>query len=164
MKFTDQQWSIIAPIIKKTKRMETRGRPRRNDKEIMEGILWILKTGAQWSEMPNKYPPYQTCHRRYQEWVELGVFNKALTVLAQDMEQRGGIKLEECFIDGTFASAKKGGIALARQNAEKAARLWSLRTKTVFQSPSIWPLLLRMKSSWWKKRLPKDLQNRILNF
>ncbi|WP_448518267.1 transposase, partial [Rhodoflexus sp.] len=33
------------------------------------GILWVLRTGAAWKDLPDRYPPYQTCHRRYQQWV-----------------------------------------------------------------------------------------------
>src|SRR6266571_4942168 len=76
----------------------------RPDREVLDGILWVLKTGAQWNELPSKYPPYQTCHRRFSEWVRNGALAELLRVLAQDMEVRGGISLEECFIDGTFAS------------------------------------------------------------
>ncbi|WP_457596916.1 transposase, partial [Hydrogenimonas sp.] len=38
--------------------------------------MWILKTGAQWSELPDRHPPYQTCHRRFQKWVQMGIFEK----------------------------------------------------------------------------------------
>ena len=64
-------------------------RPRKPDREILEGILWILKTGAQWHELPREYTPYQTCHRRFQEWAWLHVFEEILRVLAQNMVERG---------------------------------------------------------------------------
>lgn len=164
MHLTEEQWNIIAPIFVSPPRRERRGRPRVPDREVLDGILWILKTGAQWNELPGDYPPYQTCHRRYQEWVERIVFQKVLTLLAQDMEQRGKINLKECFIDGTFSSAKKGGSLLVRLNAGKAVKSWRFRTRALFLSPSIWPLLLRMKSDWWKKRLPGDLPERIRGY
>jgi transposase len=55
------------------------------------------------------YPPYQTCHRRFQQWVRIGVFEQVLRALATDSHERGGLDLSECFIDGTFIVAKKGG-------------------------------------------------------
>jgi transposase len=54
--------------------------------------------------LPERYPPKSTCHRRFQEWTESGVFTKILTALAQDLKERGGIDLSEGFIDGTWAS------------------------------------------------------------
>lgn len=54
------------------------------------------------------HPPKSTCHRRFQQWTESGVFAKILTALAQDVRDRGGIDQSEGFIDGTFDPAKKG--------------------------------------------------------
>lgn len=158
---TDDQWAQIAPVVRLSPYRELRGKPRRDDREVLEGILWILKTGAQWNELPKKYPSYQTCHRRYQEWVRKGVFEEIITGLAQDMKERGKLDLKECFIDGTFGSAKKGATQWVRQNAEKARRSWLFRTKALFQSPSMWPLLLRTKSPWWKRQLPHGLRKKI---
>lgn len=104
----EAQWALIAPLIPGSSRQDGRGRPRRSDREILNGLLWILRTGAQWADLPERYPPYQTCHRRFQEWVKKKVFRKMLEVIAQDMELRGKLNLLECFIDGSFAGAKKG--------------------------------------------------------
>jgi len=52
---------------------------------VLNGVLWILRTGAQWRELPKKYPPYQTCHRRFQRWVRSGQRNKALRALARGL-------------------------------------------------------------------------------
>ncbi|WP_140858245.1 transposase [Myxococcus xanthus] len=79
-------------------------------------MLWILRTGAQWSELPQeKYPPYTTVHRWLQGWVRDGTFRAVLRALALDLKARGGFDLEEGFVDAYFASAKKGGPAGERQ-------------------------------------------------
>lgn len=158
---TDEQWEVIKPVIVRPKRLETRGRKRQADRPLLDGMLWVLKTGAQWHELPKEYPPYQSCHRRFQEWTDRGVFDKVIETVARDMEKRGDISLKECFIDGTFASAKKGALVLVPQSGAKVAKSWSLQTKTLFQSPSMWPVLLRTKSLWLKKQLPKDLPERL---
>ncbi len=75
---------------------------------MLSGVLWILGTGAQWRELPNRYPPFQTCHRRFQQWVRSGKLEKALRLLAKHLHERGKLDLQEAFIDATFASAKKG--------------------------------------------------------
>lgn len=161
MDITNEQWELLAPHIPIPLRKQNRGRPRKDDRPVLNGILWILRTGAPWKDLPDRYPSYQTCHRRFQEWVNCGAFTDILTALASDMEQRGKIKLQECFIDGTFSSAKKGGLLSGLLSAEKAVKSWPLQTKQVFQSPSVWPLLLRMKSSWWRQHLPKDLSQKL---
>jgi len=67
---TDAEWRAVAPHIPVAPfKQKHTGRPRKPDREVLNGILWVLRTGAQWKEMPKRYPPYQTCHRRFQEWV-----------------------------------------------------------------------------------------------
>ena len=109
MDLTDEQWSILKPLIPEPRRRpDGKCRPWRDCREVMNGILWILRTGAPWHDMPDRYPPYQTCHRRFQQWVRSGVFEQILQALATDLHERGGIDLSECYIDGTFIVAKKG--------------------------------------------------------
>lgn len=156
----DKQWELLEPLLVRPTSPKG-GRPRVPDRPVLDGILWILKTGAQWNELPNRYPPYQTCHRRYSEWVRAGKLAEILKVLAQDMEERGGISLEECFIDGTFAGAKKGALVLVLPSVVKGPNSWSSAMEILFRSPSTWEVLLRMKSPWWKQRLPKDLRKRL---
>lgn len=123
MDLTNEQWAVIAPLMPlPPKRKDARGRPRKDPRAILSGILWVLRTGAQWKEMPSCYPPYQTCHRYFQEWVRQRVFQKILRTLAKEMVKNGTLNLTECFIDGTFASAKKGAPKSERQNAEKAQK------------------------------------------
>jgi transposase len=67
MELADEQWSVLEPLIGEMPRWaDGRDRPWHNSREVLNGILWILRTGAQWADMPERYPPYQTCHRRYQ--------------------------------------------------------------------------------------------------
>ena len=67
-----------------------------------------MRTGAHWSELPDRYPPYQTCHRQFQQWRQAGVMDRLLRALAEDLEKSGEIDLDECFVDGSFSAAKKG--------------------------------------------------------
>ena len=64
---------------------------------MLNGILWVLGTGAPWRELPSKYPSYQTCHRRFQQWVRAGEFEHILRVLAEELQARGKLNLEEAF-------------------------------------------------------------------
>lgn len=48
-------------------RKDGRGRPRKGLRELLNGVLWILRTGAQWADLPDRHPPYQICHRYFQE-------------------------------------------------------------------------------------------------
>lgn len=109
MALTNEQWERIAPLIPPAKGGQSgKGRPPTPPREVLDGILWILRTGAPWKDLPDRYPPYQTCHRWFQRWRKDGVFERVLAALAEDLRDRGGVDLREAFIDGTFAPAKRG--------------------------------------------------------
>ena len=109
---SDAQWKLIEPILRPKRRTDGRGRPWQDTRAVLNGILWVLGTGAQWRELPQKYPPYQTCHRRFQRWVREGKLERILRVLAEELHARGKLKLEEAFIDASFSGAKKRGLAV----------------------------------------------------
>jgi transposase len=136
MELTDAHWAIIEPLIPKPRRRkDRRGRPWREPREVLGGILWVLRTGAPWRDLPERYPAYQTCHRRFQGWCRDGTLKRVLHALAQDLYERGGIDLTECFIDATFAGAKKGALASGRRSGARARRSWPLQTARVSPSP-----------------------------
>lgn len=123
MELTDEQWKVLQPLIPEPMRREDgKGRPRRPPREVLDGILWILRTGAQWADLPDKYPPYQTCHRRFQEWVPSGV----LDLTARNMVAQ-------------IPSGKQPALlALQEEGAQKhlwvantgSSELWALDTNT----------------------------------
>src|ERR687898_1282046 len=85
----EEQWELIAPLLPKPKR---RGRPRADDRRTLNGILWILRFGARWKDLPPKYGSRSTCHRRLQEWQEQGVWERIWLTFLGLLDQQG--KLE----------------------------------------------------------------------
>ena len=151
---TDEQWALIAPLFEKAEMVQTRGRPPRSAREVLNGVLWILRSGARWQDLPERFPPYQTCHRRFQAWVKDGRLRQVLETLAQDLLERGKLDLSETFIDGTFVSAKKGALELERPSGAKVRRSWQWQTALVFLSPFTRQVLRRMKCGSSGELLP----------
>ena len=114
---------------------------------------WAL--GRQWRELPEKYPPFQTCHRRFQQWVRNGKLEEALRLLARHLHERGQLNLEEAFVDATFASAKKGASPSAPPAAARARRSSLSPLVTVFLSPYLCKALRQPSASLWKRFLPE---------
>lgn len=136
MDLIDDQWKIVSAILPADPmREDKRGRPWSEQRKVFNGILWVLRTGAPWKDMPPRYGPYQTAHRRFQNWVRSGVIEKVLLALAAHLKEAGGLDLKECFVDGTFVPAKKGGAASGKPSAAKGPRSWALQTAMVFLSP-----------------------------
>jgi len=140
MDLTDEQWLAVEPFIPAVERRgpaRKGGRPWVSARDVLNGVLWVLRTGAPWADLPPRYPPYQTCHRRFQRWVEKGILPKLLAALRRDLEERGGIEDVEGFIDGTYVPAKKGGPASASVAPARRQKSWRLQTAMVFHSLSI---------------------------
>ena len=108
---TDEQWLLIADLFPDEPPSEKGGRPRRTSRECVEGILWVLRTGARWRDLPARFPSPPTCWRRFQVWTEAGLWKAAWARLLRKLDRRGSIDWQEAMADGTFSSAKKGACA-----------------------------------------------------
>lgn len=143
---TDSQWQTLDDLIPEPERREDgRGRPWKDRRAVLNGILWVLRTGAPWADVPDRYPSYQTCHRRFQQWVRSGVMRGILEALALDLKIRGVLDVEEAFIDGSFAPAKKGALKSGRQSAARGPKSWRWQTAMVSPSPFTSKVLHLMK-------------------
>src|SRR5438445_9773461 len=129
------------------RRSDGRGRPWQDTQAVLNGIPWVLGTGAQWHELPKEYPPYQTCHRRFQQWVLGGKLERILQVLAEELQARGKLQLEEAFIDASFTGAKKGASRSGPPNAARGRKSSLSPMITVFLSPLVSKALRRTKAS-----------------
>jgi len=127
---TDEQWSLISNLFPAPNPAPHSGRPRIDARQCLEGILWILRSGARWKDLPRSFPSYVTCWRRFAEWSLSGVWDQAWQRLVSQLDEQGQINWNEGFADGTFAAAKKGAIAWVRPSAAKAVSSWSWSTGT----------------------------------
>jgi transposase len=100
----DNQWALIEPLLPAHK---GRGRPRVEDRRTLDGILWILRSGARWKDLPPKYGSRSTC-RRLQEWQEQGVWERIWFTFLATLDQLGKLDWSHAFLDGSFVPAKKG--------------------------------------------------------
>jgi transposase len=143
---TDEQWLLIAELFAEDLPSPAGGRPRIPSRPCLEGIVWILRSGARWKDLPKDFPSPTTCWRRLNEWTKSGVFQKVWARLLRKLDGLGRVRWEEVIADGTFASAKKGDCVSARLNGAKARRSWSLSTERVCRSASTSSVPVRMRS------------------
>ena len=107
-KLSERQWGLIEPLLPRQD-LRKGGRPRADDKRTVEGILWVLRTGAQWNELPTKYGSPMTCWRRLKNWQRQGVWNSIWQRFLVLLDKEEKVSLEVTYLDGTFTPAKKGG-------------------------------------------------------
>lgn len=112
---TDAQWERLAPLLP-AERSKKRGRPYHSHRMILNGILWILATGAPWRDLPERYGPWSTVANRFYAWQHSGLWKQLLTALQQAANECGAIDWSLHFVDGTVirahqhaAGARKGG-------------------------------------------------------
>ena len=75
---TDYEWTAIKPMLPN----KPRGVPRVNDRRVLNGILWVLRSGAPWRDLPDSFGPYTTCYNRFVRWRRAGVWAKLMSALA----------------------------------------------------------------------------------
>ena len=104
MELSDRQWEAITSVFPKPKSGPgRRGRPAKNFRDVLDGILWVMTTGAPWHAMPSHFPAPTTCFGRFQQWSSDGTLGKILKRLRSELGND-----VESFIDGTYVPAKRG--------------------------------------------------------
>jgi putative transposase len=86
-------WNIISSILPTEKPNKTIGRPVIPFRKVLDGILYVLRTGCQWKMLPKEYGSGSTCHRRFQQWVQIEIFKKIWIRLLTIYDNKRGIKL-----------------------------------------------------------------------
>ena len=75
---TDHEWAAIKPMLPN----KPRGVPRVNDRRVLNGIFWVLRSGAPWRDLPQEFGPYTTCYNRFVRWRRAGVWGRIMDALA----------------------------------------------------------------------------------
>jgi transposase len=104
----DVLWARLAPLLMVSKPRKKPGRPRVADRPLFNGVIWLLRTGAQWKEMPAEFGPKSTVHDRFQEWVQTGAFARAWTLLLAEYDACVGLDLHWQSADGCLVKAPLG--------------------------------------------------------
>lgn len=116
----DPLWALLAPLLACTKPRKTPGRPRRDDRAIFDGLIWLARTGSQWSRLPREFGPKSTVHERFTEWVETGALERAWAILVRAYDEELGLDWTWQAADGCIVKApfgKKGGPARRKRPA-----------------------------------------------
>ena len=110
MKFkelTDKQWKMMESCVPPPAKT---GRPRDEDRKIINGIIYVLTTGCRWDDMPKRYGDDSTANRRLNKWQQKGVWKKILKSAINSAYSSGKINLQKISIDSSTIPAKKGEI------------------------------------------------------
>jgi transposase len=149
---TDAQWKKIALLLPKPPRHRKGGRPWIESRPVLEGFLWILRSGARWQDLPEKDPHPSTCWRRLRDWEERGVWLQIWRAFLSELNERQQLKWSESFLDGSFAPAKKGARKSEEPSGARGRSGWWWSTAAEFFWGTTFVLRPRRKSGSRSRR------------
>ena len=103
---SDVQWQRVKGLLPRSAHT---GRPRVNDREVINGILYVLSTGCRWEDLPHDIDAsYQTCNRRLLEYQRRRVWQKILHELMKEANRHHKLNLTNCYHDASAIKSKRG--------------------------------------------------------
>ncbi len=108
---TDEAWEQIAPLLPEN---GGRGKQWKDHRQVLNGVLWKIRTGAPWRDLPKRYGPWQTCYDRFVRWRRDGTWDRLLSH-AQTKSDAAGEIMWEVSVDSTIARAHQHAAAGARR-------------------------------------------------
>lgn len=115
---TDAAWAVIEPLLPPAPKR--RGRPWRDHRTVINGILWVLAAGVPWRDAPERYGPWQTLYERHARWTDDGTWDRVLRALLVEMQRRGKIDWTLWCVDGTSIRALKAAAGARGKNPAHA--------------------------------------------
>ena len=127
---TDEQWEVIQPIL--PKRTAKTGRPPSDPRLMLNGILWILRTGSPWRDLPERFGPWQTVYDHFAKWRALGAYDRILEALHIRLDADGAIDWDLWCIDGSSVRASRAAAGASKKAAvvtrkSQKTTLWAAR-------------------------------------
>jgi transposase len=127
---TDEQWEVIQPIL--SKRTAKTGRPPSDPRLMLNGILWILRTGSPWRDLPERFGPWQTVYDHFAKWRALGAYDRILEALHIRLDADSAIDWDLWCIDGSSVRASRAAAGASKKAAavtrtSRKTTLWAAR-------------------------------------
>lgn len=123
---SDEQWLLIEDLFPWEPPSRAGGRPPVPPRPVLEALLWLLRIGGRWQDLPTGSPSESTCRRRLKDWTGQGLLARVWSRLVELAEEFGQVDWEQVIADGTFCRAKKGGTLSASAAKATARRPWCL--------------------------------------
>ena len=116
----DELWQRMAPLILEMDPPKDTGRPRVNPRNVMDAIIFRIRTGCQWNHIPRVYGDDSTIHRTFQHWVEIDLFPRLWALLVEECEEFGLVDWEWQAADSAMGKARLGGDEVGPNPTDRA--------------------------------------------
>ena len=105
----DELWERIEPILRDYWPRKKEGRPAADWRKALNGIIYRMRSGCQWDQLPSRFGPKSTVHDWFQRWNRDGVMERIWAALVSECEELGGVSWEWQSADGAMGKARFGG-------------------------------------------------------
>lgn len=139
---SDREWEVIADLMPQS---EGRGRPWNDHRQAVNAMMWILKTGAPWRDLPEHYGPWQSSFDRFNRWRKDGTLDRILKRLQLRLDKEGRIDWDLWCIDATNVRATRAAGGAAKKGVPTNPRI----TRWVAREAGLGP-----KSTWSVTAVP----------
>lgn len=122
---TDEQWARLAPLLPPQK--PRTGRPNHDHRPIINGIQWVLRTGAPWQDLPERYGNAKTVSSRFYRWRAAGIWDRILATVQHQADQAAQVDWDLHFVDSSVirahqhAAGAKGGTHKPKRSVARGA-------------------------------------------
>lgn len=119
---TEFEWRVISPLLPN----KPRGVPRVDDRRVLNGIFWTLRSGSPWRDLPERYGPHTTCYNRFRRWAKAGVWDRIMDAITEAYE--GEVRM----IDGTSVRVHHSAATLKKPPGSMS---WTLKGRSYYENP-----------------------------
>jgi transposase len=122
----DEQWALLKDMFPPASK---RGRPRADLRQVLNAVFWLLRTGAPWRDLPERYGPWQTVYHWFNQWRRGGTWDRMLQALQIRLDRQGRIDWDLWCVDGTTIRASRAAAGAGKRGARKNPQttLWAAR-------------------------------------
>jgi len=114
---TDEQWKVIEPLIPPA---AATGRKRVPPRTVLNGVLWVLRSGSPWRDLPERYGPWQSIYHHFNSWRRTQVFEGILEALQMRLDAEGHIDWDLWCVDGSTVRASRAAAGAGKKGAPKS--------------------------------------------
>ena len=119
---TEFEWRVIDPLLPN----KPRGVPRVDDRLVLNGIFWVLRSGSPWRDLPERYGPYTTCYNRFRRWAKAGVWDRVMDAITD--AYGGDVRM----IDGTSVRVHHSAATLKKPPGSMS---WTKQGRSYYEDP-----------------------------
>lgn len=152
---SDEQWKLVEPLVcARRPRKSKAGRPPRDPRLMLDGVFWVLATGAPWRDLPDRFGPWKTVYGYFARWRKAGVFARIVDALQVKLDEKGLIDWELWGVDGASVRASRAAAGADKKVApgtptSRPTTHWAARAAGLDRS-STWSLTVRARR--WRSK------------